>query len=92
LTGHTGSAGTKETEDLREEIKECEARLEKGAEYVDYLQAQIDEMTKELENFKKADEVCRARICFCCFIFCNLTSIVFYHVTYIIYRVSSFNV
>jgi hypothetical protein len=43
---------------------------------VDYLQAQIDEMTKELENFKKADEVCRARKCVYYFMLHHVTSIV----------------
>ena len=38
-------------------MAECETRLEKGAEYVDFLQAQMDEMTVELENMKKAEEV-----------------------------------
>ena len=39
-------------------MEECEGRLEKGAEYVDVLQAQIDEMTEEISNMKRAEEVC----------------------------------
>ena len=47
-----------EVEALRAQVEECEGRLEKGAEYVDVLQAQIDEMTEEISNMKRAEEVC----------------------------------
>ena len=46
-----------EVEALRAQVEECEGRLEKGAEYVDILQAQIDEMTEDIENMKRAEEV-----------------------------------
>ena len=45
-------------------MEECEGRLEKGAEYVDVLQAQIDEMTEEISNMKRAEEVCNLSVLF----------------------------
>lgn len=56
-----------EVEALRAQVEECEGRLEKGAEYVDVLQAQIDEMTEEMSNMKRAEEVCY--FCFISFIY-----------------------
>ena len=49
-------------QDLKSQLEECEGRLEKGAEYVDYLQAQQEEMTAEIEMLKKAEEVCTVKI------------------------------
>ena len=46
-----------EVQDLKSQLEECESRLEKGAEYVDYLQAQMEEMNVEIENLKQAEEV-----------------------------------
>ena len=43
--------------DLRAQLEDCEERLEKGADYVDYLQGQITEMTGQIEEYKQAEEV-----------------------------------
>ena len=38
-------------------MEECEGRLEKGAEYVDYLQAQQEEMAAEIAMLKKSQRL-----------------------------------
>ena len=48
-----GGDSTLEIQDLKSQLEECEGRLEKGAEYVDYLQAQQEEMAAEIAMLKK---------------------------------------
>ena len=62
LFSFLGGDSSLEIQDLKSQLEECEGRLEKGAEYVDYLQAQQEEMTAEIEMLKKAEEVCTVKI------------------------------
>ena len=62
LFSFLGGDSSLEIQDLKSQLEECEGRLEKGAEYVDYLQAQQEEMTAEIEMLKKAEEVCTEKV------------------------------